>query len=105
MCPDKTPHHYESLRSRFPKVMEALENLGRSARSQGPLDTKTTHLIQLAAAAVIQSEGGVHSHTQRALDAGASPEEIYHALLLLVSPVGFPRVAAAISWADDIIGK
>ena len=105
MCADKIPNHYESLKSRFPGVMEALEKLGGSVRAEGPLDLKTGHLIQLAAAAASQSEGGVHSHTRRALEAGASPEEIYHTLILLVSPVGFPRVAAAISWADDIIKK
>lgn len=103
--PDKKPDHYDSLKSRFPKVMDALENLGGSVRSEGPLDLKTGHLIQLAAAAVLQSEGGVHSHTRRAVDAGASPEEVYHALTLLITPAGFPKVAAAISWADDVIGK
>jgi AhpD family alkylhydroperoxidase len=105
MSAKKTPSHYESLRSRFPKAMEALENLGSGVRSEGPLDVKTSHLIQLAAAAVIQSEGGVHSHTRRAVEAGASPDEIYHALMLLVTPVGFPRIAAAVSWADDVINK
>jgi 4-carboxymuconolactone decarboxylase len=100
---DKIPKHYESLKSRFPKVMEAVENLGSSLRSEGPLDQKTSQLIQLAAAAAIQSEGGVHSHTRRAVEAGAAPEEIYHALLLLVSTLGFPKVAAAVSWTDDII--
>ncbi len=99
----KIPDHYESLKSRFPKVMEALEGLGSAVRSEGPLDEKTSHLIQLAAAAVSLSEGGVHSHTRRALEAGASADEIYHTLVLLLSPVGFPRVAAAISWADDVI--
>ena len=103
MCSDKIPNHYESLKSRFPKVMEALKDLGGSVRSEGPLNLKTSHLIQLAAAAVIQSEGGVHSHTRRAMEAGASPDEIYHALILLISPAGFPKVAAAISWADDIV--
>jgi AhpD family alkylhydroperoxidase len=86
-------------------MMDALETLGGAVRSGGPLDLKTSHLIQLAAAAVIQSEGGVHSHTRRALEAGASADEVYHAITLLVSPVGFPRVAAAISWADDVIRK
>ena len=86
-------------------MMDALETLGSAVRSDGPLDVKTGHLIQLAAAAVIQSEGGVHSHTRRAMEAGASAEEVYHAIVLLVSPIGFPRVAAAISWADDVIQK
>ena len=102
MSPDETPKHYESLKTRFPKVMKALENLGESLRSEGPLDTKTAHLIQLAAAAAIQSEGSVHSHTRRVVEAGATRDEIQHALLLLVSTIGFPKVAAAVSWADDI---
>ena len=59
----------------------------------------------LAAAASLQSEGAVHSHTRRALEAGAAQEEIYHALVLLVSTIGFPKVAAAISWADDVTRK
>jgi len=103
MSSDEIPKHHESLKSRFPGVMAALENLGGAVRAEGPLDTKTSHLIQLAAAAVSQSEGGVHSHTRRAMEAGASEDEIYHALILLLSPVGFPKVAAAISWADDVI--
>jgi 4-carboxymuconolactone decarboxylase len=103
MRSDEIPDFHESLKSRFPAVMKALESLGGAARTEGPLDAKTSHLIQLAAAAVSQSEGGVHSHTKRALDAGATADEIYHTLILLVSPVGFPRAAAAISWADDVI--
>jgi AhpD family alkylhydroperoxidase len=102
MSPDKTPKHYDSLKTRFPEVMKALENLGGSLRSEGPLDDKTAHLIQLAAAAAIQSEGSVHSHTRRAVEAGATRDEILHALMLLVSTVGFPKAAAAVSWADDI---
>ncbi|UCH84704.1 MAG: carboxymuconolactone decarboxylase family protein [Candidatus Latescibacterota bacterium] len=105
MSKEKVPSHHESLKSRFPGMMSALEALGSAVRSDGPLDSKTSQLIQLAAAAVIQSEGGVHSHTRRALEAGASAEEIYHALVLLVTPIGFPRAAAAISWADDVIKK
>jgi 4-carboxymuconolactone decarboxylase len=105
MSPDKTPKHYDSLKTRFPGVMKALENLGGSLRSEGPLDDKAAHLIQLAAAAAIQSEGSVHSHTRRAVEAGATRDEILHALMLLVSTVGFPKVAAAVSWADDIFKK
>jgi AhpD family alkylhydroperoxidase len=105
MSKDDTPKHYESLKERFPKVMAALESLGGSIRSEGPLDDRTAQLIQLAAAAAIQSEGSVHSHTRRAVEAGASRDEIQHALMLLVSTIGFPKVGAAISWADDILKK
>lgn len=99
------PKHYKSLQIRFPRVMSAIENLGQAVKAFGPLDEKTVHLMQLSAASAIQSEGSVHSHTRRALESGASPEEIYHSLLVLVSTIGFPKVAAAISWVDDIVQK
>ncbi len=105
MSKNKLPAHFTSIRSRFPKVMEALDQLGKAARQEGPLETKTAHLVQLAAAAAIQSEGAVHSHVQRATAAGATPDEIYHAVLLLLSTIGFPKVAAALSWVDDVLKK
>jgi 4-carboxymuconolactone decarboxylase len=98
--PGKT---YQEIAKRYPEVLAAVENLGTTVRSCGPLDEKTGHLIQLAAAAAAGSEGSVHSHTRRAKKAGASSEEIYHALLLLVSTIGFPQTMAAISWCRDVL--
>ena len=105
MVEDNLPAHFASLRDRFPQVMKTLEELGKAVHQQGPLESKTAHLIQLAAAAAIQSEGAVLSHVQRAIAAGATPEEIYHAVLLLTSTIGFPRVAAAVSWVDDVLQR
>ncbi|MGD8351756.1 MAG: carboxymuconolactone decarboxylase family protein [Nitrospirota bacterium] len=100
---DKFPPQYESIRERFKAYFSALEALGREAREAGPIDEKTGHLIQLAAAASIRSEGSVHSHARRALEAGASPEELHHTLLLITSTIGFPTVSAALSWVDDTL--
>jgi 4-carboxymuconolactone decarboxylase len=102
---DKMPKHHKNIRERFPEYGIALSNLGESVRNSGPIDEKTTHLIQLAASTAIRSEGGVHSHARRAIENGASPEEVYQAVLLLTSTIGFPNVAAAISWVDDIVEK
>ncbi len=99
------PEQYEYLREKFKGYHEALKNLGMAARSAGPIEEKTGHLVQLAAAAAIRSEGAVHSHARRALEAGASPEELYHALLLITSTIGFPTVSAAISWLDDVLDR
>lgn len=101
----KLPKMYTSIRKRFQELADAVENLGRTARGLGPLDDKTSHLIQLAAAAAIRSEGSVHSHARRAVEAGAKPDEVYHALILLTSTIGFPAVSAAISWVDDVFRK
>jgi alkylhydroperoxidase/carboxymuconolactone decarboxylase family protein YurZ len=46
----------------------------------------------------------VHSHVRRAIKAGATREEIFHAIILLTSTIGFPGASAALSWAHDAIG-
>jgi len=99
----KLPEQYLNIKKKFKGYFKAVDNLGKAAKAAGPINEKTAHLIQLAAAAAIRSEGSVHSHTRRALEAGAKPEEIYHAIILLSSTIGFPTVSAALSWADDII--
>jgi 4-carboxymuconolactone decarboxylase len=99
------PKQYLSIKKRFNKFLRAVDNLGKVTKEAGPLDEKTSHLIKLAAAAATKSEGALHSHTRRALKAGAKPEEIYHAIILLTSTIGFPAVSAALSWADDDIKK
>ncbi|OGW33650.1 MAG: alkylhydroperoxidase [Nitrospirae bacterium GWC2_42_7] len=101
----KFPSQYLKIGEKFKKYHDALSNLGKAAKEAGPLDEKTSQLIQLAAAAAIRSEGSVHSHARRALEAGAKPDEIYHALLLLTSTIGFPNVSAALSWAEDVLKK
>jgi len=103
MAREKLPKMYMNIRKRYPKLSEAVEILGKAARAAGPLNKKTSHLVQLSAAAAMRSEGSVHSHVRRALEAGAKKEEIYHTLILLTSTIGFPAVSAAISWADDVI--
>ena len=99
------PKMYTSIVQRYPEFGRALSDLGETVRKQGPIEGKQAQLIQLAAAASIRSEGAVHSHTRRAIEAGASEEEVRHTLLLLTSTIGFPSVAAALSWVDDIINS
>ncbi len=94
---------YLKLKELYPDFLSAVESLGKTTKKEGPIDEKTAHLIQLGAAASIRSEGAVHSHTRRAIDAGAQADEIYHAIILLTSTIGFPGVVAALSWAEDVI--
>ncbi|RUM35570.1 MAG: carboxymuconolactone decarboxylase family protein [Desulfobulbus sp.] len=101
----KGPRHFQLLQERFPEVLQAVDHLGATVRSAGPLDEKTAHLIQLGVAAASGSVGAVHSHARRALKAGAREEELQHALLLLVSTIGFPKVAAALAWLQEILDK
>src|SRR5512147_665947 len=99
----KYPPQYTTIMKRYKKVIDAVEGLGRTTKSAGPLSRKNAELIQLAAAAAIRSQGSVHSHARRALAAGAKPDEIRHALVVLTSTIGFPTVSAALSWIDDVL--
>jgi 4-carboxymuconolactone decarboxylase len=105
MKKEKYPDWFIHLKEKYGKLMDAVDTLGKTAHDSGPLDEKTTHLIQLAGAIALRSEGAVHSHTRRAQAAGASAEEIEHAAILLTSTIGFPNVSAALSWINDITGK
>ncbi len=101
----KYPRNYTVIQKKFPELMSAHEEAGRLAKTSGPIDAKTANLIQLAACVALRSEGGVHSHARRAMRAGASKDEVYHALAILMNTVGFPTTAAAFSWVDDLIRK
>ncbi len=85
--------------------MKAHEEAGKLAKETGPIEAKTGNLIQLAACVALRSEGGVHSHARRAMQAGASKDEIYHTIALLINTVGFPTTAAAFSWVNDLMTK
>lgn len=99
----KIADHYQKVKKYHPDYLEAVEQLGQTAKSSGPINEKTAQLIQLAASVSSKSEGATHSHTKRALEAGATAEEIRHCVLLLSNTIGFPAVMAGLSWVNDIL--
>lgn len=105
MSNSSPPKRFTELQEQYPELFKAAEALGKAAREAGPLNAKVTQLVQLGAACALRSEGGVHSHARRAREAGATPEEIYHAVVALTSTIGFPTMVAAVTWVDDILHK
>lgn len=97
------PKHYQKLQSMYPDLITAAEALGKTAQDSGPLNEKEMQLIQLGASVALRSEGAVRSHARRALQAGASAEEVRHAVILLTSTIGFPTVAAALDWLEKVL--
>ncbi len=98
----KIPGWYKEQRTRYPKVLEAYEELGEACRASGPLDGKTLVLVKLAIAVGARLEGAVHSHVRRSLEAGATIEECRHVVLLATTTIGFPAMMAALSWVEDV---
>ena len=99
----KPPKHYRRLKKTHPEFIASWDAIGKAVRATGPLPPKTGHLIQLAAAAAVRSEGAVHSHVRRLVAMKAKPAEIRQAIMLTAATIGFPAVMAALSWADDIL--
>ena len=97
----RLPKAYENFKKAYPKIWQDYDQLGAAVHDSGPLDKKNRELIKLAMAIGARLEGAVHSHTRRALEAGASAEEIYHVVLLSLTTLGFPQTIAAMTWVED----
>ena len=97
------PEVYQRIRERFPELMERLDALGDAADSAGPLDDRARRLVKLGIAVGGVAEGAVRSNARRALEAGASPEEVLHVAALAVSTRGFPAAVAAFSWIEEVL--
>ena len=99
----KIADHYQKVKTYHPDYFEAIERLGIISKQSGPIDEKFAQLIQLGASVAIKSEGATHSHTKRALEAGATKEEIRQTILMLTATLGFPAAMAGMSWVNDIL--
>ena len=97
------PRTYQRFQSQYHELWKAYDHLGATAAEAGPLERKYRELIKLGMAAARQSESAVKSHTHRALEAGATAEEIQHAVLLGITTIGFPAMMAALSWTQMVI--
>jgi 4-carboxymuconolactone decarboxylase len=99
----KMPKYYAAFRDAHPEVAQAYEALGAAARAAGPLTARDAALIKLALAAGARIDGAMHSHTRRALEAGASPDEVRHLALLAVTTLGFPSAMAIRARIEDVL--
>jgi 4-carboxymuconolactone decarboxylase len=102
---DYLPDVYKDFMKRYPDISQAYDALASGCHQAGPLDKKTRRLIKLGIAIGINSEGGVRSHTRRAVEEGISPQEIRHVVQLAFTTVGFPNMIAAYKWVEEVLGK
>ncbi len=96
------PRHYEQFRQQFPAITRAYDEVSRLTSEAGPLDEKSVQLVRLGMAIASGQEGAVHSHARRALEVGATQEEVRHVGMLALTTVGFPRMMAGLSWIGDV---
>ena len=99
----KLPSAYRRFGDAQPRIMKAYEELSAATLTDGPLDRKHAELVKIGITVGAGLEGATHSHVRRALEAGAQPDEIRHAIRLALTTVGFPTMMAALGWANDVI--
>jgi AhpD family alkylhydroperoxidase len=95
------PKLLDDFKKEFPDTWQAYGNMKDACDQEGPLDTKTVELIKIGISTAMEHQGGVFAHVSQARKAGATPEEIYHAVLLATGLAGFPAALAAFASAKD----
>jgi 4-carboxymuconolactone decarboxylase len=100
---DYLPLAYRDFRATYPEVANTLDRVGQAADAAGPLDERTRRLVHLGIAIGALAEGAVRSNVRKALDAGASVEEVRHVSLLAITTSGFPTAIAGLGWTEEVL--
>lgn len=95
----RLPATFKAFIQKFPALGEAHENVAQAVDGYGPLDRKTCELIKIGLSVGAGLESATRSHVRRAMEHGATVEEIEQAVLLAMNTLGFPRTVAAWQWA------
>ncbi|HET7486365.1 MAG TPA: carboxymuconolactone decarboxylase family protein [Acidimicrobiales bacterium] len=96
------PEIYQSVSGRYPEVVAALGQVARAAEAAGPLDERSRRLVKLAASIGAGAQGAVRSSARKALEAGATSDELHQVALLAITTCGFPAAVASIGWIDEV---
>jgi len=101
----EVPKRFVEFMKSNPGISAAYEKLAEECHKFGPLNEREQALAKLGIAIGSGMEGSVHSQVRKALDAGLKQEEIRHAFVLALTAIGFPRMMAALTWAEDILNR
>lgn len=102
---DHLPDIYLDIRDRFPQIAEALDALGAAGDAAGPLDARERRLVTLGVAVGAVAKGAVRSNARKALDVGATAEEIRQVAVLAITTRGFPAAVAALGWIEEVLAS
>ena len=96
--PEQTKHikkYTSQIRTALPEVMKDFYSLGKNASASGTLNAKTKELIALAIGVATHCDNCIAFHTQAALKAGATREEIMETLGVTIYMGGGPSLMYA----------
>jgi alkylhydroperoxidase/carboxymuconolactone decarboxylase family protein YurZ len=92
----KIRDNLDALIADHPEIYEAYSRFGKTLHEQGgPLDERTRWLVKVATSAALGLGKAQLTHMLKALDAGCTPAEVEHTILLVAPTAGFPRMMEA----------
>ncbi|MHC4657498.1 MAG: carboxymuconolactone decarboxylase family protein [Planctomycetota bacterium] len=94
---EKLPKHFREFVEKYPDVWDAHQKLTEACAR------KTRELIKVAISGTAGQETALQRHALMALKEGATDQEVYQTVLLLITTVGFPRASAALKWAKNAL--
>jgi len=100
---EELPEHFRSFVREYPDIWEAHQKLSETCAACGPLDRKTRELIKVGISGAANQTTALQRHAVMAVQAGATQEEVFQAVLLMITTVGFPRASAALQWARNAL--
>ncbi|MBI3098754.1 MAG: carboxymuconolactone decarboxylase family protein [Planctomycetes bacterium] len=99
----RLPKSYRTLQRLHPGVTKSHARLVKACLKAGPLAPRWAELVKLGISLGAGLEGGTHSHTHQAIEAGAKPSEIRHAVILSTSMIGMSRMMQARKWVEETL--
>lgn len=93
----------EDFSQKMPEGTQAFMQLLGAAYKEGALDVKTKELMSVAVGVYNRCEYCIVFHAYKALEAGATREEIYEAAMVAVAFGGGPSMAYAVSLLKDSV--
>lgn len=93
----KIRENLDALIAKHPEIYEAYAEYGKAVHTLGgPLDERTRWLVKVATSAALGLEKAQITHMTKALQAGCTPDELEHTILLVAPTAGFPRMMEAL---------
>jgi 4-carboxymuconolactone decarboxylase len=94
------------LRDHAAPAVEAFMALRKAVNEAGPLPPQVRELIVASNFATLGMRGGFMTHGGRALEYGASVDELKHAVVVTLGANNvIGRVADALTWVEELAAK
>ncbi|EOW9529285.1 carboxymuconolactone decarboxylase family protein [Bacillus cytotoxicus] len=94
-----------NIMNEAPRVAEGFFKLTKDIKGFSPMDEKMNELILIGIFTANRGLRGINTHVNRALEAGATKEEVLSAVLLALPAIGISNVTLAFEKALEVINQ